>query len=126
MRVHAGITFLLVQVECSKLEPWEGTFGECVWSGLVDTRGIEDPKLFVWPGKGVYAMFGRKPELAQDAASPLCPKDQPWLQQYLMLLIPARQPPAHGTAVMTTTANEDPWMLKKPVPLRVSIPGALT
>jgi hypothetical protein len=28
----------------------------------VDTEGIEDPKLFVWPGKGVFAVFGRKPE----------------------------------------------------------------
>jgi hypothetical protein len=33
-------------------------------------KGIEDPKLFVWPGKGVYAVFGRKPEAL--GASPYC------------------------------------------------------
>jgi hypothetical protein len=36
----------------------------------VDTQGVEDPKLFVWPGKGVYAVFGRKPEAL--GASPYC------------------------------------------------------
>lgn len=40
-------------------------------------QGIEDPKLFVWPGKGVYAVFGRKPEAL--GASPYC-KDPIFVQ----------------------------------------------
>jgi hypothetical protein len=43
----------------------------------VDTQGVEDPKLFVWPGKGVYAVFGRKPEAL--GASPYC-KDPIFVQ----------------------------------------------
>lgn len=43
----------------------------------VDTQGVEDPKLFVWPGKGVYAIFGRKPEAL--GSSPYC-KDPIFVQ----------------------------------------------
>jgi hypothetical protein len=50
-------------------------FQECLWGSErkvadVDTQGLEDPKLFVWPGKGVYAVFGRKPEAL--GSSPYC------------------------------------------------------
>lgn len=50
-------------------------FQECLWGSErkvadVDTQGVEDPKLFVWPGRGVYAVFGRKPEAL--GASPYC------------------------------------------------------
>jgi hypothetical protein len=46
-------------------------FQECLWGSErkvadVDTQGVEDPKLFVWPGRGVYAVFGR------CAARPVC------------------------------------------------------
>jgi hypothetical protein len=56
--------------------PWpcsqfvEGLWGSEKQVAWVDTQGVEDPKLFVWPGKGVYAVFGRKPE-AQHG-SPYC------------------------------------------------------
>jgi len=57
-------------------------FHECLWGSErkvaeVDTQGVEDPKLFVWPGKGVYAVFGRKPEAL--GASPYC-KDPIFVQ----------------------------------------------
>jgi hypothetical protein len=44
--------------------PARRRFQECLWGSErkvadVDTQGVEDPKLFVWPGKGVYAVFGR-------------------------------------------------------------------
>lgn len=32
-----------------------------------------DPKLFVWPGKGVYATYNRKPHI-KDPKRPLCDK----------------------------------------------------
>jgi hypothetical protein len=100
---------------CAKFDPWLGGFKECLWSGLVDTKGIEDPKLFVWPGKGLYALFGRKPAAANSsnslgqAASPICNTNQPWLQQYLVSVM------VQGEA--------GPWNFKTPMPLKVTIPG---
>lgn len=145
---------------CARLDPWGGEFRECMWSGLVDTVGLEDPKLFVWPGKGVFGIMGRKPsappgkvqraahsagtehvrlqrrhDLAharnralasadgqgiaagdgggqgagEPAAAPLCPRNQPWLLQYLVNLMPE-----DGTGE---------WALPAPVPLTVDIPG---
>ncbi|WIA21773.1 hypothetical protein OEZ85_000932 [Tetradesmus obliquus] len=69
-------------VSCRKFDPWQGRFQECLWGNErkvadVDTQGVEDPKLFVWPGKGVYAVFGRKPEAL--GASPYC-KDPIFVQ----------------------------------------------
>jgi hypothetical protein len=57
-------------------------FQECLWGNErkvadVDTQGVEDPKLMVWPGKGVYAVFGRKPEAI--GTSPYC-KDPIFVQ----------------------------------------------
>jgi hypothetical protein len=57
------------------LRPQIRRFQECLWGSErkpaeVDTQGLEDPKLFVWPGKGVYAVFGRKPEAL--GSSPYC------------------------------------------------------
>eukprot|EP00879_Flechtneria_rotunda_P018038 GHRR01018907.1.p2 GENE.GHRR01018907.1~~GHRR01018907.1.p2 ORF type:complete len:171 (+),score=50.71 GHRR01018907.1:1156-1668(+) len=69
-------------VSCRKFDPWQGRFQECLWGSErkvadVDTQGLEDPKLFVWPGKGVFAVFGRKPEAL--GASPYC-KDPIFVQ----------------------------------------------
>lgn len=52
----------------------------------MDTQGVEDPKLFVWPGKGVYAVFGRKPEAL--GASPYC--RDPIFVQFLVQVRPQR------------------------------------
>ena len=102
---------------CTKFDPWLGDFKECLWSGLVDTKGIEDPKLFVWPGKGLYALFGRKPAAVTSsssssqvqAPSPICSMQQPWLQQYLVSI--------------KVQGEAGPWTFKTPVPLKVTIPG---
>jgi hypothetical protein len=90
-----------------------------MWRGLVDTRGIEDPKLFVWPGRGVYAVFNRKPRAIArpDAvlaygtppAPEACPDDEPWLQQFI--------------AAVRPSAGAGEWALREPVALRVTVPG---
>lgn len=54
----------------------------------VDTQGVEDPKLFVWPGKGVYAVFGRKPEAL--GASPYC-KDPIFVQFVVQVGLPVAE-----------------------------------
>ena len=64
-----------VGASCRKFDPWRGRFQECLWGSErkvadVDTQGLEDPKLFAWPGRGVYAVFGRKPEAL--GSSPYC------------------------------------------------------
>eukprot|EP00882_Tetradesmus_deserticola_P002072 GHRQ01002220.1.p1 GENE.GHRQ01002220.1~~GHRQ01002220.1.p1 ORF type:complete len:413 (+),score=44.27 GHRQ01002220.1:250-1488(+) len=87
VRGNAGITYMAVVtclwpgcLHCCALAP--SRFQECLWGNErkvadVDTQGVEDPKLFMWPGKGVYAVFGRKPEAL--GASPYC-KDPIFVQ----------------------------------------------
>ncbi|KAF8059755.1 LPA1 [Scenedesmus sp. PABB004] len=97
-----------VPATCRKFDPWQGRFQECLWGSErkvadVDTQGVEDPKLFVWPGRGVYAVFGRKPEAL--GASPYC-KD-PIFVQFVVQVV------ADGP--------DDEWSLRRPTELK---PGA--
>ena len=96
---------------CRPMDPWQGSFKECLWGSedtvaLVDTKGIEDPKLFHWADKGVYAIFGRKPQMSDDGsrfcANPII------FQQYLVQLFPESDNPG------------DPWALRTPMPLQAS------
>ena len=68
---------LAVSVKCSLFDPWHekqgGKFNECEWphkmmKGRVtwDETGISDVKLWRWPGRGIYAIFGRKPQRKAD------------------------------------------------------------
>jgi len=66
----------------------------------VDTQGVEDPKLFVWPGKGVYAVFGRKPEAL--GTSPHC--RDPIFVQFIVQVV--------------AEAGTDEWSITKPRELR--------
>lgn len=73
---------------CRDFNPLRSTFNECLWGSAeqvapVDTQGIEDPKLFVWPGKGLYAIFGSKPERAGQIHC----KQPVIFQQYLAQLL---------------------------------------
>ncbi|KAJ9516862.1 hypothetical protein V8C86DRAFT_2474351 [Haematococcus lacustris] len=87
-------------LSCTPFHPWRSRFSECTFdkrvrAGKVDVAGLGDVKLWVWPGKGVYAIFGRKPQrsskshsctelivyhqwLAQVRADPLLPASDPW------------------------------------------------
>jgi len=69
--------------------PWS----ECIWGQGFEGTGVEDPRLIVWPGKGLYVMFGSKPwpmdptGARLDSAGTAC--DGPWaFQQFLMRLQP--------------------------------------
>lgn len=93
-------------VSCRKFDPWQGKFGECLWGNArkpadVDTTGLEDAKLFYWPGKGVYAVFGRKPEAL--GASPYCV--DPVFVQFLVQVV------ADGDTA-------DAWSIKRPRELK--------
>ena len=46
--------------------------------------GVDDTKLFVWPGKGLYAITGRHQEVPHNASDPFC-KQFIW-RQYLALV----------------------------------------
>jgi hypothetical protein len=95
-------------VSCRKFDPWHGRFRECLWGNArkaaeVDTTGLEDAKLFVWPGKGVYAVFGRKPEASPIlGASPYCV--DPVFVQFLVQVV--AEDPA------------DVWSIKRPRELK--------
>jgi hypothetical protein len=42
---------------------------------------VDDTKLFLWPGQGLWAITGRRPAPAQ-AGAPWCPQPVVW-RQYL-------------------------------------------
>ncbi|KAI8469311.1 MAG: hypothetical protein J3K34DRAFT_424307 [Monoraphidium minutum] len=93
-------------VSCRKFDPWQGRFAECLWGdekkvAEVDTQGLEDPKLFVWPGKGVYAVFGRKPEAL--GASPYC--RDPIFVQFIVQVV--------------SEDSADDWTLHRPRELKL-------
>lgn len=52
---------------CMTYDPWGDEYRECLFDsrvrgGRTETSGLGDAKLWRWPGRGVHAMFGRKPE----------------------------------------------------------------
>lgn len=99
------------EVTCLRFDPWNDDFNECLWGSParkadVDTKGIEDPKLFVWPGAGVYAIFGRKPQRVGGEAH--CPMPVIF-KQFLVQVTPENN------------TKPDAWDLKTPVALEASI-----
>eukprot|EP00879_Flechtneria_rotunda_P016193 GHRR01016938.1.p1 GENE.GHRR01016938.1~~GHRR01016938.1.p1 ORF type:complete len:395 (+),score=66.63 GHRR01016938.1:322-1506(+) len=52
-------TRTLQPVACEDYDP--RTWKECEWSKGFEGEGPEDPRLIVWPGKGLFMMFGSKP-----------------------------------------------------------------
>ncbi|WIA17508.1 hypothetical protein OEZ85_014343 [Tetradesmus obliquus] len=102
---------------CSLFDPWKDrnlSYRDCIKPPLKpgekkpkkqrDAKGIEDPKLFVWPGKGVYATYNRKPHI-KDPKRPLC--DKFGFVQYMSTVVYDGEPPG----------REDPWHLQAPVQL---------
>jgi hypothetical protein len=77
---------------CTLFDPWSAShmpYNECIKSQPEplprmpkDATGLEDPKLFVWPGRGVYATFNRKPQVAAGAADAHC--GNPAFVQYVV------------------------------------------
>ena len=49
----------LQPVACEDYDPRD--WKECLWNKGFEGAGVEDPRLIVWPGKGLYMMFGSKP-----------------------------------------------------------------
>lgn len=72
---------------CENYDP--RTWAECLWNKGFEGTGPEDPRLIVWPGKGLYMMFGSKPAPVNPEG--VAPADTacegPWaFQQYLVQL----------------------------------------
>jgi hypothetical protein len=67
----------------------------------LSAAGLEDPRLFVWPGKGLYMLFGSKPWPRKAGSSSfedqLC-EGPLALQQWLVLVEPSTQ-----------SSSADPW-----------------
>eukprot|EP00882_Tetradesmus_deserticola_P005791 GHRQ01006096.1.p1 GENE.GHRQ01006096.1~~GHRQ01006096.1.p1 ORF type:complete len:462 (+),score=146.26 GHRQ01006096.1:352-1737(+) len=71
---------------CEDYDP--RTWKECEWSKGFEGAGPEDPRLIVWPGKGLFMMFGSKPwpkdpsgTLPEQTACEGPWAFQPWLVQ---------------------------------------------
>ncbi|GLC41935.1 hypothetical protein PLESTF_000102300 [Pleodorina starrii] len=98
-------------LRCQTYNPWLEPYLECefdkdVRDGRTDVTGLGDVKVWVWPGRGLYTIFGRKPERV-PGAGPYCTSkvvyDQ-WIAQI-------RPEQAAG-----------PWRLQQP--LRLHLTGA--
>lgn len=100
----------LQSLSCKTFDPWESGFSECLFGSpsqvpKFDMEGIEDPKLFHWPGKGVYALLGRK--TPQEPNHKYC-HGHVVFQQYITRL--------------TSEGNAGPWDWPMPCPLRFKEP----
>lgn len=101
----------LQPVACADFDP--RPWSECLWSQGFEGTGVEDPRLIVWPGKGLYVMFGSKPWPVDpsgtrlDAAGTAC--DGPWaFQQFLMRLQPYGDK-GDGESSKLDPDDPDPW-----------------
>lgn len=127
-------------VACADFDP--RPWSECTWGQGFEGTGVEDPRLIVWPGKGLFVMFGSKPWPVDPAASPVTAAsaacEGPWaFQPWLMLLqplgekadpsdpwsrgivrlsyLPEGKPPppaADGSAVLLKEKNWNPFIYK--------------
>ncbi|PNH05439.1 hypothetical protein TSOC_008273 [Tetrabaena socialis] len=99
----------LHSLRCNAFNPWSEPYLECefgsnVRNGKTDVTGLGDVKVWAWPGKGVYAIFGRKPERTPGSGQYCNTKvvyDQ-WIAQ-------VRPEPGAG-----------PWRLQQPLRLHLS------
>lgn len=83
------------------------TFEECLWQEGFEGTGVEDPRLIVWPGKGLYMQFGSKPMQKKPGEDLSC--EGPWqFQPWLVLLRPY---------VANALTLKDPWVTDKVVRL---------
>jgi hypothetical protein len=75
---------------CAVFDPWRGNYTECRW-GSDDYRvpweatGVDDTKLFAWPGRGLWALTGRRPPRPRGGGKGWCPQPVVW-QQFLVQL----------------------------------------
>lgn len=100
--------FAVQNMSCEPFDPWDGNYKDCeypsyVRGGKIDTSGLGDTKVWYWQGKGVYAIFGRKPK---RQGGPFC-KDQLVYQQVI-------------AQVTHESSPNDPWDLKEPIHLSVT------
>ncbi len=67
---------------CAPFDPWRGNYTECRWQGSAppkqpdwEATGVDDTNLFAWPGRGLWAITGRRPPPKQhgsfDCGQPL-------------------------------------------------------
>lgn len=108
--------FELTGAKCAEFDPWQGDFRECTYSPRIvaklraETTGIEDLKLFHWPGKGLYGIFGRKPL----SASPNNTCAFTIFQQFMVKVSEDK-----------SSDLSDPWNLQRPVSLTLKPPKGL-
>lgn len=84
------------RLACARWDPWataKVNYTECEYTtdirnGRVDNSGLGDVKLWTWPGRGVYAIFGRKPQRAAAGGSKYC--DQLVVYQQFIAQVRAR------------------------------------
>uniref|UniRef100_A0A383V4I4 Uncharacterized protein n=1 Tax=Tetradesmus obliquus TaxID=3088 RepID=A0A383V4I4_TETOB len=82
-------------VRCSDFDPWRGNYGQqCRWGSASwkvpwEAWGVDDTKLLRWPGRGLWALTGRRPQKPEDSI--YCPQPVVW-KQWLVQLAEEGQP----------------------------------
>ncbi len=80
--------------------------------GSTTYTGVDDTKLFVWPGRGLFAITGRHEE-AQD------PEGECGQYNWMQYLVQVRRRrvghPRHGSAVRAATHMPAAWQLPAPL-----------
>ncbi|WIA44576.1 hypothetical protein OEZ86_007300 [Tetradesmus obliquus] len=82
-------------VRCSDFDPWRGNYGQqCRWGSASwkvpwEAWGVDDTKLLRWPGRGLWALTGRRPQKPEDSI--YCPQPVVW-KQWLVQLVEEGQP----------------------------------
>lgn len=108
--------------KCHLYDPFEGRYSECLYSSTskrsasqahsfrprFETTGVEDLKLFHWPGKGLYGVFGRKGQ-PDEEGSDACPRPVVF-RQFLVKV-----------GSYTAAKWDDVWNLIVPVPLSANV-----
>ncbi|KAG2487187.1 hypothetical protein HYH03_014165 [Edaphochlamys debaryana] len=99
----------LEDLRCQPFNPWTEPYLECefdtrVRGGKTDTTGLGDVKVWVWPGKGAFTIFGRKPE-REPGAGQYCTSQV----VYDQWLVQVRAEPSAGD-----------WRLAAPLRLRIA------
>lgn len=66
------------------------SWGQHVYDRIGNTAytGVDDTKLFVWPGKGLFSITGRHQELV-NSSEPIC-RDFNWMQYITQVCFLAR------------------------------------
>jgi hypothetical protein len=114
---------LAAPARCSPFDPWRGNYTECRWGSDEykvpwEATGVDDTKLFRWPGRGLWSITGRRPPRPAGGKA-WCRQPVVWRQFVVQL---AREGEDVDVARWDVAPRETPpgveWAAESPAPSR--------